>query len=78
MSTDPNPTVPFSGAIPPEVLADAQLVAECVAAGKPIPPEVVQRVRERSDKIWAELLATRGVQDIGVGIIRELRGPLPE
>ncbi len=33
--------------IPPDVMADAQLVADCVAAGKPVPPEVAQRVRER-------------------------------
>ena len=31
-----------------------------------------------TDVARAELLATHGVQDIGVGIIRELRGPLPE
>lgn len=78
MSTDPKTTVPFSGAIPPDVLADAQLVAECVAAGKPIPPEVVQRVRERSDRIREEIFRTHGLLDIGVPAIRELRGELPE
>ncbi|HYT92618.1 MAG TPA: hypothetical protein VEL76_28135 [Gemmataceae bacterium] len=58
--------------------ADARLVAECVAAGRPIPPEVVRRVRERADQARKEVLATHGVQDIGVQIIREHRGELPE
>jgi hypothetical protein len=62
----------------PEELADTQLVADCAAAGKPVPPEVVRRVRERAEKARQELLAARGVQDIGVPIIRELRGELPE
>jgi hypothetical protein len=58
--------------------ADARLVAECVAAGRPIPPEVVRRVQERAERARKELLATHGVQNIGVAIIRELRGELPE
>jgi hypothetical protein len=60
----------------PEV--DARLVAECVAAGRPIPPEVARRVQERADQARKEVLAAHGVQDIGVPIIRELRGELPE
>jgi hypothetical protein len=58
--------------------ADTQLIAECVAAGRPIPPEVVRRVQERAEQARKELLATHGVQNIGVSIIRELRGELPE
>jgi hypothetical protein len=58
--------------------ADARLVAACVAAGRPIPPEVVRRVQERADQARKEVLATHGVQDIGVPIIRELRGELPK
>jgi hypothetical protein len=57
---------------------DAQIVAACVAAGKQIPDDVVQRVRQRADEARKELLATRGVQDIGVQIIREIRGELPQ
>ena len=55
-----------------------RLLTEIMTAGKPIPPDVVRRVRERGEKARAELLATHGVQDIGVAIIRELRGLLPE
>lgn len=58
--------------------ADARLVAECVAAGRPIPPEVVRRVRGRADQARREVLAAHGIQDIGVQILRELRGELPE
>ena len=58
--------------------ADARLVAECVAAGRPIPPEVVRRVQERAEQARKEVLAAHGVQDIGVQLVRELRGELPE
>jgi len=58
--------------------ADAQLVADCLALGKQVPPEVARRVRERADHARRQLLATHGVQDIGVQIIREIRGELPQ
>lgn len=64
--------------IPPDVLADAQIVAECVAAGKPIPSEVARRVREDAQRITARLQRQYGQFDIGVPAIRELRGELPE
>ncbi|MCI0683230.1 MAG: hypothetical protein L0Y71_14100 [Gemmataceae bacterium] len=67
-----------SVSIPPEVMADAQLVADCVAAGRPVPAEVARRVHERAEKVRREILATHGVQNIGVDIIRELRGELPQ
>ena len=65
-------------ATPADELADAQFVADCVAAGRPIPPEVVRRVQERAALARKELVATHGVQDIGVRIIREIRGELPQ
>ena len=64
--------------IPPEVMADAQLVAECVAAGRPIPPEVVRRIQEEAQKIRERLRQQYGLLDLGVPAIRELRGDLPE
>jgi hypothetical protein len=64
--------------VPSDELADAQTVGDCVAAGRPIPAEVVRRVRERADKARREILAAHGVQDIGVQIIREIRGELPQ
>jgi hypothetical protein len=72
MSADANPTD-----IPAEVIADAQLIAECVAAGRPIPPEVARRVRAEAAKITARLRQQYGRLDVGVPAIRELRGELP-
>jgi len=42
--------------IPADVLADAQVVADCVAAGRPIPPEVACRVEERAKQARAEIV----------------------
>jgi hypothetical protein len=64
--------------VPSDVLADAQLVAECVAAGRPIPAEVARRIREEAEKITARLGQQYGTLDIGVPAIRELRGELPQ
>ena len=64
--------------IPASVRADAQLIAECVASGKPIPPEVARRVHEDAQQITERLRRQYGLLDIGVPAIRELRGELPE
>jgi hypothetical protein len=64
--------------IPPDILADAQLVADCAAAGQPVPPEVARRVHERAERIRQEVLAKHGILNIGVPAVRELRGELPE
>lgn len=64
--------------IPPDVLADAQIVADCAASGTPVPPEVARRVHERANRVRQDILAKHGVQNIGVPILRELRGELPE
>jgi hypothetical protein len=60
-------------AIPADVLADAQIVANCVDAGKPVPSEVYRRVRERGARITQEILKMHGILNIGVPGIRELR-----
>ena len=59
-------------------MADAQIVAECVTAGRPIPPEVARRIHEEAEKISERLRQQYGTLDIGVPAIRELRGDLPE
>jgi hypothetical protein len=64
--------------IPPNIRADAQLIAECVASGKPIPPEVARRVHEDAERITERLQLQYGLLDIGVPAIRERRGELPE
>ena len=63
--------------IRPEVMADMQAVSDALTSGKPVDREVARRVRQRAEEARQELLATRGVQEIGVQIIREIRGGLP-
>jgi hypothetical protein len=63
---------------PLQSLADSQIVADSLAAGKEVPPEVARRMRERAEKAREQILASHGVQDIGVQIIREIRGELPQ
>jgi hypothetical protein len=64
--------------IPQDVRADAQLIAECIAFGKPIPPEVAHRVQEDAQQITERLRRQYGLLDVGVPAVRELRGKLPE
>jgi len=58
--------------------SDAQAVLDHVLAGTTIEPELARRVRDRAEDIRQQILASRGVQDIGVELIRQLRGALPE
>lgn len=58
--------------------ADAQAVLDQVVSGRPIDPTLAKRVRERAEAIRRQILAERGIQEIGVELIRELRGELPE
>ncbi len=64
--------------IPADVLADAQVVADCAAAVKPVPPDVYRRVRERGARITEEIRQKHGILDIGVPAIRELRNGTDE
>src|SRR5438552_553378 len=57
-----------------EIKADAQTIADCVTAGRPVPAEVVRRVRERAERARLEVLEKHGILNIGVPAIRELRG----
>jgi len=63
--------------LPPDLAADAQALIDSIMSGAPLDPQVARRIRERSDHLRDEILRTHGVQDIGVGLIRELRGELP-
>jgi hypothetical protein len=67
-----------SNGIPSDVIADVQAVADHLAAGKPLDPEVVRRIRQRSARIQAKIRRTHGLLDIAVPAIREIRGELPE
>lgn len=63
----------FPGVIPPDILADLEEVCRQATAGGVRDPELLRRVYERSAKAREEVLRKFGVQDIGVGIIREIR-----
>jgi hypothetical protein len=60
-----------------DMTADVQLVADCVAAGLPVPLDAARRVHERAAQVRQAILKEQGVRDVGVQIIRELRGELP-
>lgn len=42
-------------------------------SGKPLDPETYQRIRERQERITAELRKQHGEMDIAVTLIREVR-----
>lgn len=71
MNADPT-TKPVS-----PVAADTAALAIAAAEGRAPDPAVVRRVRERAEEARRELLAARGAQDMGVQLIREIRGELP-
>ena len=64
--------------INPAILGDVQFIADCVAAGKPIPPGVIRRVEQDADSITERLRHRYGMLDIGGPAIRGLRGALPD
>ncbi len=57
----------------PDVLDDMLAVAEAVAAGRAIDPELAKRVRERSENVQDELRRRYGVREIAVDLIRQGR-----
>ena len=59
-------------------MADVQAVADHLAAGKPLDPDVVRRIRERSARIQQKIRRQHGLIDVAVPALRELRGELPE
>jgi hypothetical protein len=62
----------------PLIKTDEEAVIANFITGKLLDPEVARRVRERAQKIRAEIYRKHGLVDIGVPAIRELRGELPE
>jgi len=62
----------------PDDRDDVDEIAECLGAGRPIPPDLARRVQECAEQIRKANLASHGVQDVGVQIIREIRGELPQ
>jgi hypothetical protein len=58
--------------------ADVKAVMDHAFRGKPLDPKVRRRVEKRAEKARRRILKEHGVQNIGVQIIREMRGDLPE
>ncbi len=54
--------------------ADIAEVARLVAEGKQVTdPEVLRRIRQRSDALRREMLRTQGLTEIAVDLVRESR-----
>ena len=54
--------------------ADIAEVARLVAEGKQVTdPELLRRIRQRSDALRREMLRTQGLTDIAVDLVRESR-----
>lgn len=66
-------TAETTTALPPDVRDDMKAVADALAAGRPVPPEVAQRIRARSEKVQEQLRRQYGVREIAVELIREGR-----
>ena len=54
-----------------------QAVIDSLTSGKPLDPEIARRVHERAQRIREEIFQQHGLLDLGVPLIRELRGELP-
>ncbi len=67
---------PFS-TIPPELRAEFEEAVRRAMSGQR-DPEVMRKACEQMDRFREEIRRQYGVQDIGVNLIRELRGELPE
>lgn len=53
--------------------ADNEAIARARAEGRPIDPEIAQRVIERARRARDEIVRIHGIQNIGVDIIRRAR-----
>jgi hypothetical protein len=62
-----------SNGVPAEINDDIQAVADAVAAGRPVDPDVARRVQEQSKKIQEELRRQYGIREIAVDLIRQGR-----
>jgi hypothetical protein len=50
-----------------------QAVLDKMMHGKPLDPVVEKRIRDKAERLRQELLATHGVTNIAVDLIREVR-----
>jgi hypothetical protein len=64
--------------VAPDALTDLEAVCQQAASGGVKDPELIRRVTERAQQARQRMREKFGLQDIGVQIIREMRGDLPE
>lgn len=72
-----NVTLPSETLLAEMEKSDEQTVMATLLTGKPVPPEVAERVHERAKRIRERTFLKHGLLDIAVPAIRELRGELP-
>ncbi|HEV7222165.1 MAG TPA: hypothetical protein VGN42_05645 [Pirellulales bacterium] len=58
--------------VPTEVMSDLEAVCAALAARRPLDPVVARRVQERAERVKEEI-RRRGVTDIAVSLVREIR-----
>ena len=73
MSVDTLTALPFSNAIPADIMADLESISAAAAAGEKADPDVVRRVRELAENSREAIFRRNGLLDIAVPTIRELR-----
>jgi hypothetical protein len=59
--------------IPTETDADLEAVIEHLISGKPLDPELMRRVNERSERATQEIFDKHGFLNVAVDLIREIR-----
>jgi adenosyl cobinamide kinase/adenosyl cobinamide phosphate guanylyltransferase len=52
---------------------DVEALFTCIAAGRPIDPDLAKRVREHSEQLREEVRGKSGLLDLAVDLIREIR-----
>ena len=67
-------TITETTTIPTDVRSDFEAVVDRLKTGKPLDPAIERRIEQRAQKIRQRLLKDHGLQDVGVQIIREIRG----
>jgi len=71
-------TVPIKSDLTPEEREERQAILDKLLYGRPVPPEVERRIRERAAKITEEIQQKHGLLDVAVPAIRALRDGLPD
>jgi predicted thioredoxin/glutaredoxin len=67
-------TVERASAIPPEEMAEMEEVCRLISKGQRVTdPDLLRRIRERSEEVRREMFEKHGLTNIAVDLIREAR-----